>query len=135
MEELIGRVEALQASVTRLRRVCVMLCVLCVVAALSCGRAVRAESEVEVSHRYVVTDRSGKTRAMFGCFLDGNAALQLMDASGQVRAGMTVSSTGRTVMRLDDVVGRQRATIIIEADGKPSIDLYNTEGRSIWKAP
>jgi hypothetical protein len=136
---LLGRLEALERDNQRLRRygtymVVGMAILLGLVAALvfSTGKfglpgSVAAEV---VAHQFVLRDRAGALRGVWGIADDGSLRLVLQDSAGRPRVKLSLLSDGTGGLVFADTTGRSRAVFALLADQTGSVAFADESGKT-----
>ncbi len=95
------------------------------------------QNNVIFSGNYVVTDKSGATRAVMGLSegADGYPYMDLYDKGGMKRVGLFAQENLTYGLTLFDKVGLNRLTIGITPQNTGAAAIIGEDGKIIWKAP
>jgi hypothetical protein len=138
------RIEGLERSVARLRRLTVGLA-LALVAAVVTGFAAPIQQSNELrTRKLVIVDDAGQTRLSLGQDpattqrISRAAGLVLYDASGAERGGFATMADGSVVLGMDAPVGvgapmRDRIGLKVMPDGSAYVILIDNQTRAVAK--
>lgn len=95
------------------------------------------QNNVIFSGNYVVTDKSGATRAIMGLSegAEGFPYIDLYDKEGIKRVGLYAHEKETYGLALFDAKGLNRATVGITSQSSGAAAIIDTDGKILWKAP
>jgi hypothetical protein len=95
------------------------------------------QNNVIFSGNYVVTDRTGTTRAIMGLSEGavGFPYIDLYDKDGTKRVGLFAQETSTYGLALFDAKGANRVTVGITPQSNGATAIIGSDGKILWKAP
>jgi len=131
-ETILSRLQALETSERRLRRVSIALAAgLAVSAGLAAMLAAGTNRSGELqATRFTLTDPAGVTRGTWAVLPEGGSSLSLQDHNGVARIRLTLLDEGFPGIALNDARGRSRTVLGLLPDGTATAAFADESGNT-----
>ena len=136
MEAVLTRLEAVERQNRRMKIVGAVVLVLVgaglLMAQAKPGKRVVEAQKVE-AEEFVLKDRGGKVRGLWGVLSHGTTTLMLVDKTGRIRGEWAHDFNGTTRLTFFDEggksAGKTRGRWAVLSDGSTSLSLFDTAGK------